>query len=79
MRRGTVFALFLLALVLGSSLVYVPKWQVGNMVIEDQMERLKLENELRGSLAQIYGIAFVLVGLGGSRAEGARRRGKGRS
>lgn len=63
MRRGTVFALFLLALVLGSSLVYVPKWQVGNMVIEDQMERLKLENELRGSLAQIYGIAFVLVGL----------------
>lgn len=63
MRRGTVVALLLLTLVLGSSLIYVPRWQLGKVALEDQKERIQLENELRGSLAQIYGIAFVLVGL----------------
>jgi uncharacterized protein YjbI with pentapeptide repeats len=63
MKRGTILVFCLLALGFGASLVYVPRWQINGSGVEEQKERVKLENELRGSLAQIYGIAFILVGL----------------
>ena len=63
MRKRSIFTFILLAFIFGASIIYIPKWQLHDRGIENAKERIMLENQLRGSLAQILGWTLVLIGL----------------
>lgn len=63
MGKRNILIFILLAFIFGASIIYIPKWQLHDKGIEDPKEQIMLENELRGSLAQILGWALVLIGL----------------
>jgi uncharacterized protein YjbI with pentapeptide repeats len=63
MGKRTVLIFAFAVILFGFSLVYLPKWQLHDLSIEDAKERITLENELRGSLTQILGWVFVGLGL----------------
>lgn len=63
MRKRSILTFILLAFIFGASIIYIPKWQLHDRGIENAKERIMLENQLRGSLAQILGWTLVLIGL----------------
>jgi len=63
MRKRSILIFVLLAFIFGASIIYIPKWQLRDRGIENPKELIILENQLRGSLAQILGLTLVLIGL----------------
>lgn len=58
-----IILILMIFVLFGSTLWFVPKWQVRRLTKLAADERLKMENETRKILAEILGGAFVLFGL----------------
>ncbi len=63
MTKRNILIFTLVAFLFGASIIYIPQWQLHGKDIPDPKERIALENQLRGSMAQILGWALVLIGL----------------
>jgi len=63
MGKRTIMIFAFVGILFGFSLVYLPKWQIHDLGIQDAKDRMTLENELRGGLTHILGWALVALGL----------------
>lgn len=65
-RKKIILGILVVFLVAYLSVVYIPKWQLGNYYItvkKDTKESVELENKLRQSVIQVCGGLLVLFGL----------------